>query len=138
MIQYLVDKFIEKKEEIKKALFNNDLEDYIDILKIVISTITDVDNKNELQPDPLHITEISHKEYCGEKLFIIGTLGDESFDYFYTIVEYGSCSVCDTLESIKISSDSIRPWSSEQINEFYMLALHLIQKLKILNRNEEE
>lgn len=55
--------------------------------------------------------------------------------YVYTHTYYGSCSGCDTLMNISDSCYGLP--SEEQIKEYMILSLHLVQKLKFLNKEEE-
>ena len=78
------------------------------------------------------ITVIDDGNYQGTQIFIIptNTYQPSVEDYVYTNTYYGSCSGCDTLQGIS-SYDGDEP-SEEQIKDYMELALHLLQKCKML------
>lgn len=78
------------------------------------------------------MTIIDDGDYQGTKIFIIpkDTYQPSVGDYVVTNTYYGSCSGCDTLQSI---SDYDYDLPTEgQVKEYMTLALHLVQKLKWL------
>jgi hypothetical protein len=78
------------------------------------------------------MTVIDDGDYQGTKLFIIpkDTYQPSVDDYITTHTYYGSCSGCDTLQSI-CGYDYGLP-TEEQVKLYMTLALHLVQKLKWL------
>jgi hypothetical protein len=54
-------------------------------------------------------------------------------DYVMTDTYYGSCSGCDTLQAISSYDDDLP--NDEQVRDYMMLALHLVQKIKRLSSN---
>jgi hypothetical protein len=78
------------------------------------------------------MTVIDDGDYQGTKLFIIpkDTYQPSVDDYITTHTYYGSCSGCDTLQSI-CGYDYGLP-TEEQIKLYMTLVLHLVQKLKWL------
>jgi hypothetical protein len=78
------------------------------------------------------MTVIDDGNYQGTKLFIIpkDTYQPSVDDYITTHTYYGSCSGCDTLQSI-CGYDYGLP-TEEQVKLYMTLALHLVQKLKWL------
>lgn len=85
---------------------------------------------------PYHgrITHIDDGGYQGTLVFVIGGLVDIPTinDYWYTYVDYGSCSGSDTLLWIISGYDmSIYP-SERQSKDYMALCLHMIQRMKKL------
>lgn len=86
----------------------------------------------------INMVEIDHGHYQGTKLWFIprDTYQPSYDDYVWTMNYYGSCCGCDTLQSIQgISWDDEKP-SEEQINDYMMLMLHLVQNIKFLSEDE--
>jgi hypothetical protein len=87
------------------------------------------------------INEIDDGHYQGTLLFIIpkNTYQPSVSDYCFTSVSYGSCSGCDTLQSIIYSyeyddnEDELETYTEKQVDLLMLLALHLVQKLKFLH-----
>jgi hypothetical protein len=107
---------------------------YFILLKKTLEIIFNDDylsDKTPTIPDFTKVTEIDHYGYYhGTLVFVIV---DREYmpdlnNYWYTSVEYGSCSACDTLESIR-HYDSSLP-DEAQIEEYWTLCLHLMQKMK--------
>lgn len=100
--------------------------DYAAIVKAVIAAITAEGDRPT--PDPNRIHCIDDGDYQGTLLFVIGATGYQPYDYWYVKVAYGTCSGCDTLEAIRAYSDE--PPTPEQVRDYMMLALHIVQGLK--------
>lgn len=121
-----VERFDNKKNEIKETLAflldtcKDDI-DYSDIVRIVIDAIHEDDG----DPNPNAIHEIDDGDYQGMLLFVIPADEWQPYDYWYVRVFYGSCSACDTLQSILYDSDD----RDQQINDLLTLALHIFQGL---------
>ena len=135
MIQKAIDKFISNKDK----LFNEKLpESYSDIFKSVIDLIKD-EYDNDLNFDSNRITMIDHGDYQGNQLFIIACDDYQPSNYWWVDVSYGSCSGCDTFQNIieKISfkdkdDEDYFETLEEVKKELRVLALHMVQKLKVL------
>src|SRR5581483_5779174 len=97
---------------------------YDRIVQIVIEAIGG-DGYGE--PDPSRIHTIDDGDYQGTLLFVIAANGYQPYDYWYTKVSYGSCSGCDTLEAVRSYSDDTP--TAEQVNDYWTLALHIVQGL---------
>jgi len=105
-------------------------ESYSDIVKQIFElVISGYDSKK--------ITVIDDGDYQGTKIFIIpqDTYQPSIEDYLITDTYYGSCSGCDTLQGIIGYSDD--PPTEEQVKDYMMLSLHLIQKLRKLSQGSE-
>lgn len=125
-----VERFDNKRNEIKETLAflldtcKDDI-DYSDIVRIVIDAIHEDDG----DPNPNAIHEIDDGYYQGTLLFVIPEDEWQPYDYWYVRVFYGSCSACDTLQSILYDSDD----RDQQINDLLTLALHIFQGLNKLD-----
>lgn len=89
-------------------------------------------------PDFERITEIDNGNYQGTLVFVIGGKGYQPSveDHWYTSVYYGSCSGCDTLQGISEYSDELP--SEDQIQQYWTLCLHMIQKMKRMTDQEAQ
>lgn len=125
MIQEFVDRFISQQEAVKDHFRAGHPESYLDIVKKVIDI---VGQKEYDQPDSDRITLIDDGDYQGTLVFVIAENGYQPDDYWYVKVNYGSCSGCDTLQAISDYSDN--PPTEDQVNEYYTLALHIVQGMK--------
>lgn len=54
----------------------------------------------------------------------------------FVVVNYGSCSGCDTLKGIRNYSDE--PPNEEQVTDYLTLARHLIQGLRVLGESDDD
>lgn len=134
MIQKFVARFMAKKGELKNIFLQKHPKNYENIVKSVISLITSKDDYAELNPDPERIHVINDGDYQGTLVFVIGAKGYQPSKYWYAKICYGSCSGCDTLERIKdCSSDNP---TSEQVNDYLTLALHIVQGIKLMGDEE--
>jgi hypothetical protein len=102
-------------------------ENYADIVRAVVEILA-ADEYEYDAPDPQRIHEINDGDYQGTLVYVIGAGGYQPDIYWYVKVGYGSCSGCDTLESIRGYKDD--PPSQEQIKDYMTLALHIVQGLK--------
>jgi hypothetical protein len=139
----MIKKFVEKWNRYKENLENyfrntkqEEYQDYEDIVKALFKNVinqgeTDHWNKFNIE----EMTLIDDGDYQGTQIFIIplDTYQPNIEDYVVTNTYYGSCSGCDTLLAINEFSSGLP--SEEQIHDYMMLALHLLQKCKWL---EEE
>jgi hypothetical protein len=116
------------KKDLLKQSFQKHPDSYVDIVKSVVSVITDDSDYGDHNLDPDRIHEIDDGSYQGTLVYIIGAKGYQPSDYWYVKVNYGSCSGCDTLEAIRDYSDDTP--SDEQINDYLTLSLHIVQGLK--------
>lgn len=87
-------------------------------------------------PDHKRITMINNGEYQGTLVFVIGGQGYQPGveDHWYTSVDYGSCSGCDTLQAISVYSNDLP--NKKQIQQYWTLCLHMMQKMRRM-KNEE-
>jgi len=114
-----------KLEEYFKTTKQENYDDYKDIFEKIVELIL----TNE-KYDTKRITEIDDGDYQGMKIFIIpeDTYQPYIDNYLFTYVDYGSCSGCDTLQSIHEYENDLP--TKEQVEEYMTLALHIIQRMK--------
>lgn len=103
---------------------------YEDIVRAVVEVLHDEDEY--ATPDPSRIVEINHGDYQGTLVYVIGATGYQPSAYWAVKVGYGSCSVCDTLEAIKSEGKYGAPPTDDQAQQYFTLALHVVQGLKEL------
>ena len=127
MIQIFVDRFMERKEKMRELLSQRP-GSYRVILESLIEVISDgEDGAYGEEPDKDRIHEIDDGDYQGTLVFVVGACGYQPSTYWYTRVSYGSCSSCDTLQSVRGWDDEI---SKEEIDGYETLALHMLQAMK--------
>lgn len=89
--------------------------DYLELLTIFVrEALPEYDHEN--------IREIDDGHYQGTLVYIINETGYQPSSYFATSVSYGSCSGCDTLQSITMS-DNVE----QRIKDYMTLILHMVQ-----------
>jgi hypothetical protein len=115
--QQLLGKFKEKHPD-----------NYGDIVRAVVEVCAAVDDYGV--PDPDRITRIDHGSYQGTLVFVVAEKGYQPSQYWATVVGYGSCSGCDTLERIRGYEDG--PPTEEQAKEYLTLALHILQRMRCI------
>ena len=130
MIQKFVDRFMEKKPKLEAKFSKEHPSNYKDVVKSVVSVLND-GKYGSIDPERIH--EIDDGHYQGILLYVIGAAGYQPSDYWYVKVYYGSCSGCDTLENIRGYKDD--PPDREQIDQYMLLALHIVEGLKELAGN---
>lgn len=141
MIQEIVKKWDERKNNLEsyfRSAKQGGLLSYTDIVtKTFELVINDPENSRYENYDITKITVIDDGDYQGTQIFIIpkDTYQPSIGDYLITNTYYGSCSGCDTLQSILGYTDE--PFTEEQIKDLMTLALHLIQRLKILGSDSD-
>ena len=126
MIKRFVDRFVNNKEEIRKCFEEKHPENYVDIVKILLPFLHNEDDEYPIDDEIVHT--IDDGNYQGTLLFVIPEKAYQPHFYYYVKVFYGSCSGCDTFEGIRGYSDE-KP-TKEQVDDYMVLALHIIQGLK--------
>ena len=118
MIKYCIEKWDKNKDLLRSALNNNKLLNHVlnrndddpleyleykDLVKLTVMFI--LNDKNEWNENK--IKEIDDGDYQGTLLYLIpeDTYQPNSSEYLMTFVEYGSCSACDTLQTIQCYLD---------------------------------
>ena len=125
MIEELTKRYFAKLPELRSKFTEKHPEDYKEVVRAVVDVLT-TDAYRDMDPERIH--EIDDGDYQGTMVYVIGAKGYQPNDYWYCKVSYGSCSGCDTLQSISCySSDA--PTDS-QVSEYMTLALHVVQGIK--------
>lgn len=136
MIKNIVQRWELNKTTIENGFKQSHPESYADIVKLVVSTVTSEDNYDEDNLDPDRIHAIDDGDYQGTLVYVIGAKGYQPSDYWYVKVSYGSCSGCDTLQSIHNYSDALP--TDEQVKDYMTLALHIVQGIKKMGDDDNE
>lgn len=127
MIQWVVDRFMERKPFIRQRLeAMKHWPEYKQLVQVLVEEVLD-DDGDLLEDRPsCRITEINHGQCQGVLIYVIGYGGYQPTGAWYVRVGYGSCSGCDTLEYLYRSDHT-----TEQILDGLMtLSLHFFQQLK--------
>lgn len=136
MEQVFVDRFMEHKDQIRESFRTNPPESYLGIVAAVVDAITEDDeyNYDGFNPDPDRIHQINDGDYQGTLVFVIGEKGYQPSRYWGLTVSYGSCSGCDTLEAIRVSSEwdddtdeEVTIVTESNLDDYMSLALHVVQ-----------
>lgn len=136
----MIKKFIERWEKYKGNLENyfrntrqKKYDTYGEIVKALFEKIINVEGETF---DLNKMKIIDDGDYQGTQIFIIplDTYQPNASEYVTTNTYYGSCSGCDTLESIRCCDDGLP--TEKQIKDYMELALHLLQKCKWLEEGE--
>lgn len=134
MIKEVVEQWDKNKHKIEEYFKTTRQEEYCSYEKIVIKLFELCINKasDYNKWDYSSITVIDDGDYQGTQMFIIpsNVYQPSIDDYLITHTYYGSCSGCDTLESIRNYSDDLP--TEHQLKEYMTLALHLVQKIRRL------
>lgn len=128
MIKEIVERFMAAKPELEARLAEHHVAHYSELVKLVIKAINPGNDYGF--PDANRITEIDHGDYQGTLVYVIGETGYQPSTYWYVHVDYGSCPACDTLEGIGGYSDDAP--TPEQIKQYMTLALHIVQRMKVM------
>jgi hypothetical protein len=127
MIQEIISQWENNKHLLQAEIEKEHPSSYDGIFSLLFKhVLTDKEyNLNE-------ISVIDNGHYQGTRIFFIheDTYQPCASDYLYCNVNYGSCSGCDTFEAIRQYDNDIP--SSEQVKDYMMLALHMVQSLKQL------
>ena len=129
----MIEKFVriwdEHKEEVEEVYRANHPNDYFSIVENIITLLNKYDEDYNKRSTKVHA--INDGDYQGTLLFLIPTDTYQPDEYYYVKIYYGSCSGCDTLEGIR-SYEYDKDPSEEQVKDYMMLSLHIIQCLKMI------
>lgn len=130
MIKEFVDKWDKNKNKLRDWIALNHPKSYEKLVGKLFELVLN-DNSNDY--DDFSIADmvvIDHGDYQGMQIFILhrNTYQPGIGDYVFTHNYYGSCSGCDTLQSISEYSEELP--TKSQIEDYMTLALYLVQKLK--------
>ena len=138
MILEFVKQWEERKHLLEEWLTNNMPSSYEDIYKKLFGLVVTEPLDGYQEWDWNRYQCIDDGDYQGTQIFI---LCDSSYQpsltcYIFTEVDYGSCSGCDTFESIRAIQFTEEPPNKEQVKQFMTLALHMVQETKTFNTKE--
>lgn len=141
MILEFVKQWEERKHILEEWLTNNMPSSYEDIYKKLFGlVITEpLDSYGYKEWDWNRYKCIDDGDYQGTQIFILcsNSYQPSLTDYIFTEVDYGSCSGCDTFQSIcEIQWTEELP-NQEQVKRFMTLALHMVQQTKTFNTKEK-
>lgn len=134
------DTYKDKLEEYIKMHEQKEYDSYEALVKLVFEHIVNPHMKAVYMDiwdgpykgfDISKLVEIDHGDYQGTLLYMIpfDTYQPSAREYVYTFVEYGSRSVCDTLQGILDSEYDYshgRP-SESQVKDYMNLCLYILQ-----------
>jgi hypothetical protein len=126
VIKAFVERFDDARDKLRELFSADHPGGYDQIVRTVVEALYHEDDCNS--PDPERITVIDHGDYQGTRLFIIGARGYQPSTYWAVVVDYGSCSGCDTYEAINGYSRE-KP-TTEQAEQYLTLALHVVQRMR--------
>lgn len=115
-------------EEYIKTHNQDEYDDYEELVKLVIEKV--LNNYKDLSFKTDDIVEIDFGDYQGTLIYVFheDICQPDTDETFYTSVDYGSCSGCDTLQSINDYSNELP--TEDQVKQYMDLCLHLIQNIK--------
>lgn len=131
MMKYCLDRWNRNErileDSIKKSATLNSCE-YVDLVKLVVDVILNDDGEAR-RWDSENITVVDNGDYQGTQLFLIPAkcYQPSEYEYLMTYVGYGSCSGCDTLQSIQCWED--KPLTLGQVKDFMALCKDLLTNM---------
>ncbi len=122
MIQEFVEQWDRKKDRLRQRIAECRPDEYKQLVELVAEIM---DEGKTL--DPSRVFEFWGSDYQGNALYVLrGKDNVYEGDCFYTVkVDYGSCSGCDTLQSIVVDFAG-----DKQLDRYMKLCLHIVQELK--------
>lgn len=135
MIKEFVQRWEARKHELEADFRKEHVDSYFDLVRKVTQIVTtDNYSYDEGAPDPERIHEINDGYYQGTLLYVIAEKGYQPRTYYSVFIDYGSCSGCDTLQSICDmpwhNNDGNKSPTDSQVQQYMTLALHIVQGLK--------
>ena len=130
MLKIIRDKWDRNKDKLQETLIKGNTFNecsYIDLVKLSFQIIFNSDGEGD-QLDIKKITEIDDGDYQGTLLYLIPfeTYQPSEYEYLMTHVSYGSCSGCDTLQSIQDQDYSKRFLTDQQVSDFMTLCKDIL------------
>lgn len=132
MVDFFITQWDKNKEVLREYIKNNNMEkfdEYEKLVKLVLELVINKDN--DVYGETINIDklkEIDYGDYQGCLIYVFpnDTYQPMASETFYTTVDYGSCSGCDTLLSITGYVTYEKP-NENQVNKLMQLCLHLVQ-----------
>jgi len=130
VLQQFVDGWMKNKELARKEFSSKVFNNYDEIVLVALKYASlDVDEYDA--PDLSKMTVLDHGHYQGTRLFIFPKNRYQPSSYFWVMVNYGSCSGCDTLCAINNYTDDGLP-DQKMVDGYMTLALHIVQGLSAI------
>lgn len=132
MVDFFITQWNKNKDVLREYIKNNNMENFDEYEKLVKLVLELVINKdNDVYGETINVEkliEINFGEYQGCLIYVFpnDTHQPMASETFYTTVDYGSCSGCDTLLSI-IGYDTDEKPNKNQVEDLMELCLHLVQ-----------
>lgn len=134
MIKYALKKWDENKDALRNAIQQTEKDkrcfwDYNDIVKLVCRYIF---NENVSDEDPMinadGITMIDNGDYQGTLIFMLPFDTDQpaEYEYLMTYVGYGSCSGCDTLQSIQADDEDDDETEKDLVDSYLSICKDIV------------
>jgi hypothetical protein len=136
MIQRFVDAWDKARVAARDELMLGHPDSYEKLFELVIRHVSSNLDDDYMAPDASRITRIDHGDCQGSLVFVVGCSGYQPSRYWGCVVDYGSCSGCDTLEGIR--GYSYQAVTDKQASEYMQLCLNMVQWLKPLHTGEQE
>lgn len=153
LIKYCYDKWNKNCDKLEKVIRGNQKKlkncEYDYLVKLIVYNILneDIDEYSADKWDGENIITIDNGDYQGTLLFLIpqDVYQPNEAKYLMTYVNYGSCSVCDTLMNIQMDvpyADENETMSEQTVKDFMALCrdlvCHIIKPYNIGWRESEE
>lgn len=133
MIEAFTKAWFANQDAMREKFTAQHPEDYKEVVRAVVEMLsTSIDGYDK--PHPRRIHEINDGDYQGTLVYVIGSWHYNTSLYWYVKVDYGSCTHCDTLLSIRADSDD--PPNAQQVRDYMTLALHIVQGLREMEANQ--
>ena len=135
MILNYVKQWEERKHLLEQWLNENEPNSYESIYEMLFNLVVTKPNDDEYSEwDWGRFVKIDDGTFQGNEIYILcsNEYQPSLTDYIFTSVAYGSCSVCDTFQSIEMLEDK-----AERVKQYMTLALHMVQETKSFNTNRE-
>src|SRR5574344_202269 len=147
----MINEFVKAWDKNKDLLLENfkqqNPSSYQDIVEKLVTIVINPYLKDECsieypmdnEIDIENMTVIDNGDYQGTTIYIIpyDTYQPSVSDYVMTNNYYGSCSGCDTFQSIELWDDEATQEEIENAaKEFHGLALNLLQQFKVLGNDD--
>lgn len=133
MIDKIIKVWDNRKNELEEQFKEKHPDHYSDIVKKIFTLLkSDKSFDYDDRPNSAIIHEINDGSYEGTILFLCPSGEYTPYKYYYCLVNYGSCSGCDTYEYIRNIDYGDIP-TEEQVKQYMTLALHIVQSIKLLS-----
>jgi hypothetical protein len=134
MLKFCVEQWDKNKKKLEKHITENlwmwNEFEYKEVVEKVVEYIFNDDESDYSDAyDSENITQIDNGDYQGTLLYIIPrkTYQPSEDEYLMTFVGYGSCSGCDTLQSVQDVNEEDEKSKEGFVKDMMFLCLHIIQ-----------